>query len=283
MVGAVDYSYTRYLFAKRTVDDRALNRVVLGALGEAMRSSAFEREQVLELGAGVGTMISRLVDWQVLTRAHCTLVDRDAESLLAAERHLAEAAPSLELRFVEREIFTFLAEARERYGLVVSNAVLDLLHVPTLLEAVLARVFSGALLWFTINFDGESALLPELPLDAEVMRLYHRSMDVRVRDGRPAGDSRTGRHLLEQLPAAGASVLEAGSSDWVVWPKNGSYLHDEAYFLHHIVHTMDEELRGNEALDAAEFEEWVGRRHRQIERGELCYIAHQLDVLARAP
>ena len=49
-------------------------------------------------------------------------------------------------------------------------------------------------------------------------------------DGQPSGDSRTGRRLFHALRACGAEVLAAGSSDWVVHPVGGAYLHDEAYF-----------------------------------------------------
>ena len=115
------------------------------------------------------------------------------------------------------------------------------------------------------------------------MRLYHASMDLRARNGLGAGDSKTGRHLLQHLPQSGATILEAGSSDWVVWPRDGRYPEDESYFLHHIVHTIDAELSAHPELDAAAFRAWVEARHAQVERGELVYIAHQLDVLGRAP
>jgi hypothetical protein len=34
-------------------------------------------------------------------------------------------------------------------------------------------------------------------------------------------------------------------------------------------------------LDAVEFADWIQKRRAQIERGELVYIAHQMDFLAR--
>jgi hypothetical protein len=115
------------------------------------------------------------------------------------------------------------------------------------------------------------------------MELYHRSMDERVRDGMPAGDSKTGRRLLTRIGATGAELLAAGSSDWVVFPRAGAYPDDEEYFLQHIVHTIDVALSGHAELDPARFRAWVSERQAQIERGELCYIAHQLDVLGRVP
>jgi hypothetical protein len=108
-------------------------------------------------------------------------------------------------------------------------------------------------------------------------------MDERVESGRPSGDSRSGRHLLELLPKTGASVLAAGSSDWVVFPQAGAYVGDEAYFLHHIIHTIDRALAGSPSVNAEAFADWIALRHAQVERGELNYIAHQLDIFGRGP
>src|SRR5258708_34027685 len=52
--------YARYLAAKTTVDDRALNRQVLAELCRLMPAGAL---RVLEVGAGLGTMVARLLDW----------------------------------------------------------------------------------------------------------------------------------------------------------------------------------------------------------------------------
>ena len=60
-------------------------------------------------------------------------------------------------------------------------------------EARLRRLARpGGLFYFSINFDGVTALEPQIDahLDDEIMRLYHRSMDERVTGGRVSGDSR---------------------------------------------------------------------------------------------
>ena len=54
------YSFTRYLAAKKSLDDRALNRHVWQCLGQALPEVASDRAvQVLEIGAGIGTMVER--------------------------------------------------------------------------------------------------------------------------------------------------------------------------------------------------------------------------------
>jgi hypothetical protein len=65
-------------------------------------------------------------------------------------------------------------------------------------------------------------------------------------------DSMTGRHLFQHLRQLGASILAAGASDWVVHAGPSGYPDDEAYFLRHILHTVDEELKPRAELDRAE-------------------------------
>jgi SAM-dependent methyltransferase len=274
MPGPEAYSEIRYLEAKLTVDDRALNRSVLGAFAATMSESAGQARRVLELGAGLGNMVARLGREGWMGGARYTLLDKDGEALRAAA-----VSSDAEVELVEADVFAFLDGAGKSapFDAVIANAFLDLVDVPALLPLLWRALRPGAPFWFSINFDGETVFLPELPEDAEVFALYHRTMDERVRDGRRAGESRTGRHLLEWLPRSGATLTAAGSSDWVVWPTAGRYPGDEAYFLHHIVHTIDV------ALADPRFAPWIAARHAQIERGELVYLAHQLDVAGRAP
>jgi hypothetical protein len=81
------------------------------------------------------------------------------------------------------------------------------------------------------------------------------------------------------MKTANIHTLDAGSSDWVVIPHHGSYPHDEAYFLHFIINTIYGALRDHPAIESQRFQEWIETRHAQVERGELVYIAHQLDYL----
>ena len=135
----------------------------------------------------------------------------------------------------------------------------------------------------TLNFDGSTIFEPVIDpaFDAIVEALYHRSMDERITGGQPSGDSRTGRHLFAHLRRAGAEILEAGASDWVVFPRQGGYPADEAYFLHFILHFFESSLKGYPDMDQQRFARWLEVRHAQVERGELVYIAHQIDFLAR--
>jgi SAM-dependent methyltransferase len=296
----VPESYGRYLISKRTVDDRALNRHVLEVLrGELAKSR--EPVRVLEIGGGLGTMVARLLDWRLIERGEYVLLDADARLLAEARdwllgwsntRGLTASAEGdgfrmqgatidLTVRFVQAEIAQFLgaAPAHPPATLLVANAFLDLVDVPALLPRLFQQLVPGGTYWFAINFDGETILDPEHPDDALFMSVYHRSMDERSHDGRPAGDSKSGRHLFGHLRSAGASILAAGSSDWVVCAQGANYPDDEATFLHQIVHTIAAELGQHKEIPPSALVAWTALRHHQIERGELVYIAHQLDFV----
>ena len=299
------FSDARYLEAKKTVDDRALNQRVLASLRNELAARTESPTTVLEVGAGIGTMATRLVDWQVLSRAEYTLLDVDPELLARARRRLVgwgnerglvvdDPGDSLRMHganvdvtvhFVAAEVGAFLESSGGPHAvdLLVANAFLDIVDVRSTLPRLFARGARGGLFWFCINFDGETIFLPEHPDDRELLGVYHRSMDERVRHGRPAGDSKTGRHLFHELPRAGASVVAAGSSDWVVFPTELGYVADEAYFLRHIVHTIRSELERHEEVPRSVLTAWCDQRNVQIEQNELCYLAHQLDFTGRLP
>src|SRR5581483_7186400 len=153
------------------------------------------------------------------------------------------------------------------------------------LPGLLRLLVPGGAYWFTINYDGESIFVPGHPHDDQVLGAYHRDMDERVRYGRPAGESRTGRHLFGYLREAGAPARAAGSSDWVVSAgPDGTYPDDEAYFVGSILSTIRNALRSREGwVEPAALADWLAVRGRQLAAGELVYLAHQLDFTGRAP
>src|ERR1700689_1811705 len=81
--------YARYLAAKTTVDDRALNRHVLAELRRLMPAGA---PRVLEVGAGLGTMVARLMDWGVVAAGEYILLDTERELLAQSRRWLRDWA-----------------------------------------------------------------------------------------------------------------------------------------------------------------------------------------------
>ncbi len=291
--------YARYLAAKTTVDDRALNRHVLAELRRLMPAGA---PRVLEVGAGLGTMVARLMDWGVVGAGEYVLLDADRQLLDDSRRWLCDWAAArglrcdllpdglqvgdLRVRLEHAELGEYLEAAPGVVAdVLIANALLDLVDVPAVLPGLLRLLVPGGVYWFTINYDGETIFEPSHSLDDQVMRAYHRDMDERVRYGQPAGDSRTGRRLFRYLRAAGAPARAAGSSDWVVGAgPDGSYPGHEAYFLRSILSTIQNALGSRQdRVEPADLADWLAVRGRQLAAGELVYIAHQLDFVGRPP
>lgn len=138
-------------------------------------------------------------------------------------------------------------------------------------------------MYFSINYDGHTIFEPQInPLFEEnLLYLYNQSMDERLKDGNPSGDSQAGRHLFSHLKDQGIEILAAGSSDWVVFPGSGEYLHQEAEFLHHLIDTIYNEMKDHPKINQAELGHWTTERKNQIDNGDLVCIVHQLDFLGR--
>jgi SAM-dependent methyltransferase len=300
------YSFTRYLSAKKSVDDRALNKDVWQALKSVVPAGVPTSPlHILEVGAGIGTMIERLLDWSHFQHAHYTALDEQDENtelipgrLSAwADRNQAVFAPrpsgEVQLESVDRlfrvfphpaDVFDFVPSQDDpHWDLLIANAFLDLVHIPSALAHLFRLLRPGGWFYLTLNFDGLTLFEPAIDpaLDELITLLYHRTMDERLSRGLSCAGSRSGRQLFEDIRQAGGQVLASGASDWVVFAGPSGYPHDEAYFLHFIIHTLERALQGHPELDAKALSRWANARHLQVERCELVYIAHQLDFFGR--
>lgn len=302
------YDFQRYLSAKKTVDDRALDRPVVDELGDelARRSDPEAPVRILEAGAGIGTMIERLIEWEILPeRVTYTAIDVEPANVERGLDRLPEWAEDraltcsrtdersfslkgegrrIDLEWEVGDVFTYAREAEERtWDLVIAQSFLDLVNVPVRLPLLFELLEPNGLFYFPITFDGGTIFQPTIDpvFDAQIEECYHDTMDRRIIGGNPSGDSQAGRHLFEQVREAGGTVLGAGGSDWVVFAENGSYEADEAYFLHHILHMVENALTHNPEIDDDELDAWIAQRRHQIGQGRLVYIAHQLDLIGR--
>jgi hypothetical protein len=291
----MDYSFPLYLLSKQTVDDRALNKDVLNTLRDHLPS---EPVSIIEVGAGIGTMLKRLVMWNLFRQGEYILVDSMQENITYAREwtpvwaaeaglsvewigpdhlHLCDPTRDLDIGFECIDVFDFIKTNKKTADILVAHAFLDLLPMPESLKELLS--LTKELAWLTINFDGLSSLLPVTDpiLDEQIEGLYHATMDKRSL----GGGSRTGRKLFEHLRTVEAEVLAAGASDWVVYGRDGKYAADEKYFLQFILHFFESSLKNCEDLETNKLQWWLERRRHQIDCGELVYIAHQMDFLAR--
>ncbi len=291
----MDDYFSHYLLSKQTVDDRALNKDVLNALRLKLSPQPVS---MIEVGAGIGTMLRRLIQWGVLCNGDYTLVDAlntniayarewipqwateaglSVEGFGPYQLRLWDQARDIRIRLECADVFYFIQKNQQPADLLIAHAFLDLLPMPGSLENLFT--LTKGLAWLTLNFDGLTTLQPVIDdtLDETIERLYHKTMDMRP----TGGDSHTGRKLFEYLHSLNAEIIAAGASDWVVHTTNGRYPADEKYFLHVILNFFESSLKAHTELDAATFENWLAKRREQIELGELVYIAHQMDFLVR--
>jgi len=293
----MEYSFPHYLLSKQSVDDRALNRVVLDSLKAHLPQ---EPIRIIEVGAGIGTMLRRLMRRDVVRQAEYVLVDEMAENVeyasawipqwaeesgfgwerserLFGQLRVFDEARDVRIQLVRADVFDFVERNKEPADLLIANALLDLLPMPESLSKLMP--LTNSLAWLTINFDGVTTFMPRIDaaLDEKIERLYHETMDTRP----TGGDSKSGRNLFGHLRSAGAEILAAGASDWVAHTVDGKYPDDEAYFLKFILKFLEESLAGHPGLNGDAFAHWLQERRAQIERGDLVYIAHQMDFLAR--
>ena len=291
----MDYSFPHYLLSKQTVDDRALNKDVLNALRVHMPP---EPISIIEVGGGIGTMLKRLIKWGILCNGDYLLVDAMEANIVYArewipqwaaeaglgvehfgqnELRVCDQARDIRISLMCADVFDFIQSNKRPADLLIAHAFLDLLPMPESLEKLFS--LTKSLAWLTLNFDGVTTLAPvvDYSLDEKIEQLYHKTMDLRPH----GGDNRTGRKLFEHIRSLNAEIISAGASDWVVHTTQGKYPAEEKYFLHFILNFFESSLKAHPGLDAAQFENWLAERHAQIERGELVYIAHQLDFLVR--
>ena len=308
-MSAIEYNFVQYLAAKKEIDDRALNRNVLDEL-TARLSQKNPRSpiRILELGAGIGTMVERLVGWDLIACADYTAVDADTDNIQEACKRLNRwaqqnrftikwQAPTtamvdtadgqLSVSFESSDAYNFLEQAidKKQWDLGLAHAFLDLVDAAEVVSLFCRVIRPGGLLYFSLNYDGETILLPAIDreLDERILQLYNQSMDERIIKGKRAGNRKTGRSLFFQLLNAGTHILAAGSSDWVIFSGSQGYSKDEAYFLHFLVNTIYTQLKEHPSLNREQIDTWAHQRHEQIEKEKLIFIAKHLDVLAGIP
>jgi len=300
---SVAESFSRYLSAKKSIDDRSLNFRVYEKLIKEIANFALPL-RIAEIGCGLGTMIERLWDWNLTARAAYTAIDRDTGLIQEARVRLENFAQSRQLTFLKtgdssrvkgegRDWLVTLKDIdchnfyqgqalESNFDLVLAHAFMDLIDLPRELPRLLSVLKPGGLYYFTLNFDGGTNFFPVIDQQFEelLIKLYHQSMD--DREGGTAGHSQTGRRLLDAVTRLENEVLAVGSSNWIIWPKRSrSYSADEAYFLEYILQTIYLALAGHPDLDQKKFQSWLARRQDQIRDGELIFIAHQLDICGR--
>lgn len=281
----MNHATIRYLEAKRSVDDRALSVSVLDDLQRELPYSP----TILEAGCGTGTMVPRMYERGIASGTYRG-VDRD-ERVVRFGRYVRPR----ELRYIGHEVATLqhgftvgdlsvsfaCGDALTSFAdhdeadLFVAAAFADLVPLDDLLDTIEDTLRPGGLAYVPLTFDGATIFQPDHPADHLVERAYHRAID--ERSGR---DPRAGRHLAERFREGAGELLSMAPSDWIVRPGADGYPADEAFFLGKILDFVATALGGSGRTNP-DLTGWLETRRRQLEAGELTYVAHQYDFLYR--
>jgi SAM-dependent methyltransferase len=298
--------YIEYLAAKKVIDDRSLNRQVWSSMQTTLgKQYDSQTLRILEIGCGIGTMAERfLAHW---TAGNCDYIGVDLQPdyiehargrfpAFASENGFNVEASSTQaivlhspkglqhqVQFEVADVLDLPEELAQpdSFDLIISHAFLDLVNIGEVVPSLLRLLHSTGYIYFSLVFDGLTEFLPLIDeqFDAQIIELYHRSMDDRVVGGIRSGHSQTGRRLYGVLQQNGATVQAIGASDWAVKAQEKDSA--ENLFLHSILKMVHEELSNHPELEATRFKSWTEQRQRQIDSGELVYIAHQLDYFGQ--
>jgi SAM-dependent methyltransferase len=292
-------SFAGYLKAKFALDERSLNREVRGAFLDALHS--LPQIQCLDVGAGTCATLQRLLNSGLTTPLSLTALDRDP-ALLDIARQEAEGwlralglDPRIEagairtqgerltaIRFAVGELKGYRPD--RLYNVITAHAFLDIAPLPEALRLFAAWLQPGGYLYASLNYDGDTALLPvyeDADFEARLLGHYNHTMERRRVDGRATGGAYCGRRLHGLLPEYGFDILAYGSSDWNIAPFLGEYRDSDAVCLNALLEMIRAEGQSSGLFHQDQLERWREDRLQLLRRRRLGLIIHQLDLLGR--
>ncbi|MBD3274536.1 MAG: hypothetical protein GF372_04460 [Candidatus Marinimicrobia bacterium] len=305
------FSYINYLTAKKSVDDKALNKTVFYELKEKLSAQYAENTLLItEFGSGIGTMIERLIDWGLFNNCVYTCIEKNSDFIMqtAARLHdyadanefqvsaengqsdwkylrLKKKGTDIRIHLITENLFHIHPDRYEipPQDLIIAHTFLDIFHLPTVLNHMFSFLRNDGLFYFTSNYDGVTHFLPHtLPeIDERMEELYNKTMDMRASEVKQQGGSRCGRKLFSEIVRAGGQILESGSSDWVIFPGESGYSPDEKYFVECLVKTALSAITELSDVAGQDVEFWASRKLEQLNSNELIFQAHQLDFLGK--
>ncbi len=291
------FDYPEYLAIKQAIDDRSLNQSVWQAMAAWLKPQAVNPEfRILEIGAGTGAMILRLLDAGLLGHCQYFAVELEFGFARVAENELSvwagahgfkmevtdplhwtlkNAEKVIEIQWLNADILELASVFDPGYfDLLIGHAVIDLLPVPACMPEFLKLVKPGGSYYFSLNFAGVTSFSPSHPRDLEISAAYHRDMDTRF-PGLEWRASQTGQVLGKWLKGQGHLVLDEGDSDWQISTEPTPSAAANR-FIGNILDTMAKALAGRDGL-----EDWLKLRRQQADSGNLLFFAANRDYFGR--
>ena len=293
-----------------------LDRVVASLASQTPGASAAGRPlRVLDLGAGAGANLLYLAPRLPAATQEWTLIDRDDALVRRVEACFEAFVPRIPGMAAAPARVDFPGAAvtyrtitgdflradcpiyRERYDLIVANAVFDLLSTAQLARflelAAMHWQDSRPPLYFTINLDRELTFSPagtpgpgaEIAAaddgaagdDARMVALFHAHMQREQAFGRAMGPDSAGE-MLRLLRDRGLAV-QAAPSPWLAGATERDFLHANLDFVASATRDMIAAGQGG-GLSMAEVDAWLAHRRAGIDRGALGMVVAHQDIWA---
>jgi trans-aconitate methyltransferase len=292
-------AFADFLQAKYALDERSLNREVRGAFLDALHT--LPHIECLDVGAGTCATFRRMLNSGLTPPLSLTALDRDPALLDLArvqavawlraadlEPHVEERAirthgeRPVDIRFVAGDLKDYRPD--RHYNVITAHAVLDIVPLSDSSRLFAAWLAPGGYLYASINYDGDTALLPvysDAAFEARLLGHYNDTMELRRVDGQATGGAQCGRRLLGLLPDAGFDVLAYGSSDWNITPFLGEYRDADAACLAALLELIGAEGQRSGLFHQDHLDRWREDRLNLLQQRRLGLIVHQLDLLAR--
>jgi SAM-dependent methyltransferase len=291
-------SLVDFLAAKYALDQRSLNPTVAGAWLRALQNVPLL--ECLDVGAGTGATVLRMLEWRS-SRPWClTLLERDPDLLEQAHQatlqRLTERGHGpawrgerlqgedgrFAVRFVAGELESYSPQVR--FDAIVAHAVMDLVSLDAALGRFAQWLRPGGCLYAAINYDGATEIGPpyhDAAFESDLAACYDASMEARKRNGESTGGAHCGERLQALLPRYGFDIVCAGRSDWFIRPIGGRYPDRDEACLAVLIGWIAKEAITADRFDAQAVARWREDRLHRIETRELEMRVRNRDLLAR--
>jgi len=277
-------AFADYLAAKFALDERSLNCEVRGAFLDGLQR--LPHIECLDVGAGTGATLRRLLQSELSTPLSVTLLDRDRDLLEQARARLAGwlqawAMPPA-IRFVAEALNDYRPD--RRYNVITAHAFLDIMPLTQALRLFSGWLQPGGYLYASLNYNGETVLADAYEngaFESQLLDYYNHTMETRRVDGQVTGGAYCGQRLTALLPEFGFRVLACGNSDWHIAPLQGRYRDNDAVCLTALLEMIRSEAQRSNLFRREELDRWHDDRQRRVQERRLAMHVHQTDVLAR--